>query len=657
MSRHARWLIASTIVATFAFAVYARTLLPGVDLGDTGGFQAAVAWPEITARQAYPLYFGLARPFVAAVSAGNPARGLNLFSALWAAAAVGLLAWTVAAVTGSTAGGIAAGLFLAFSYTFWTQAVIAEVYTLHLALIGACLAALHAFAARPSRGRLAVFLAVYALSFGNHLSGILLFGPFAAFLLMTHPQPRELFRPRVLVMTLLIAGAGALQYLPSLLAVWSSIEAPAAWRERLAAFWFDVTKVDWRAIMVLGVDPSNASERIGMWAWDGRQQFGVAGVLAAAAGAWLLWRRSRPWATLVVLAYVLNTGFAVTYNVGDAHVFFLPGHFFTAFAIGAAVAASVSATERARRVAVRAAVALIAPALIAYAGWRGWDAAPAADRSGDRRAEQLIGRTLAGLTHAGDLLVARMNWDQESALLYVTRFARPEVSWVRLLRVFPHFPALVADNQAIGRDVVLTADAAASVVAAYGSHFPLVQDQVPATPPLSEIASRIPRGAPYVLTVLTPVRAHPLDRADLAEALRTLTAGRIGAPSDSAYQVIAGLAGEPPGYRRSSARPWRERISLLGDEFTIRMDAWLPTDTFRRGGFGHVLRGRERALFIERGVSLVWYSAADTPETAYAGGPYAVRPRLRLRTRTTQLAALATTDMALRGIRTDPHAP
>ena len=68
-----------------AFWAYTRTLLPGVDLGDTGGFQAAVLWPENSARRAYPLYYTLATPFIRAVSQDNPARGLNLFSAIWAA--------------------------------------------------------------------------------------------------------------------------------------------------------------------------------------------------------------------------------------------------------------------------------------------------------------------------------------------------------------------------------------------------------------------------------------------------------------------------------------------------------------------------------------------------------------------------------------------
>src|SRR5688572_23232480 len=78
-------LTAGCVVATLAFWAYTRTLLPGVDLGDTGGFQAAVLWPETSARRAYPLYFTLATPFVRVVSESAPARGLNLFSAIWAA--------------------------------------------------------------------------------------------------------------------------------------------------------------------------------------------------------------------------------------------------------------------------------------------------------------------------------------------------------------------------------------------------------------------------------------------------------------------------------------------------------------------------------------------------------------------------------------------
>ena len=193
---------AACLVATVAFWAYTRTLLPGVDLGDSGGFQAAVLWPENSARRAYPLYYTLAAPFIRAVSAGNPARGLNLFSAIWAAIAVGLLAYLSGRLTKSAIAGAAAGLLLAFSYTFWTQAIIAEVYSLHLALVAACLLALSAFATRPTSSRLAIFFALYAVAFGNHLGMILFLVPFMVFLMQVHPRPRELVAPSTILLAL-----------------------------------------------------------------------------------------------------------------------------------------------------------------------------------------------------------------------------------------------------------------------------------------------------------------------------------------------------------------------------------------------------------------------------------------------------------------------
>src|SRR6187399_2203218 len=111
-------LAAAAVTATLAFWTYTQTLLPGVDLGDTGGFQAAVLWPAVSARQAYPLYYSLAKPFVATLGEAHPARVLNLFSAVWGACAVGLLALVVADISMSLLAGIVAGLLLAVSYTF-----------------------------------------------------------------------------------------------------------------------------------------------------------------------------------------------------------------------------------------------------------------------------------------------------------------------------------------------------------------------------------------------------------------------------------------------------------------------------------------------------------------------------------------------------------
>ena len=48
---------------------------------------------------------------------------------------------------------------------------------------------------------------MYAISFGNHLSMILLLVPFTLFLIAVHPNPRELFRPSTIGLATVIAIA------------------------------------------------------------------------------------------------------------------------------------------------------------------------------------------------------------------------------------------------------------------------------------------------------------------------------------------------------------------------------------------------------------------------------------------------------------------
>ena len=91
-------------MAVFAFLLYRSTLLAGVDFGDTGSFQAAIGDLNLSPRQAYPLYFALGN-LVAWLAGGEPAFGLNLFSAIAGALAAGVLTLIACELTGSLAAG------------------------------------------------------------------------------------------------------------------------------------------------------------------------------------------------------------------------------------------------------------------------------------------------------------------------------------------------------------------------------------------------------------------------------------------------------------------------------------------------------------------------------------------------------------------------
>jgi hypothetical protein len=91
------------------------------------------------------------------------------------------------------------------------------------------------------------------------------------------------------------------------------------------------------------------------------------------------------------------------------------------------------------------------------------------------------------------------------------------------------------------------------------------------------------------------------------------------------------MAGERPSVARASDRPFSVTFRVADEPFTVRMDSWLPIDTFRRAGFGHVLRGREHVQILERGVNLVWIGAdGRSAAPVYAASLFAPRPRYRV---------------------------
>jgi Protein O-mannosyl-transferase TMEM260-like len=619
---------AAGAMAAVAFSFYLATLLPGQDLGDTASFQTIAGDHLLVPRQGYPLYFALNGLLVHLLPV-EPARAVNLGSAIAAALAVGLVVLIGAELGGTLVAGLVAGLLLAGSYTFWSQAIIAEVYALHLLVASACLLALLAWQRRPTLPRLALFFSIYALGFGNHLSMILLLPGFALFLLMAAPGgPMSMLRPRVVGLALGLAALFALQYVWNF--TWLVFEYPdASWTQWLRTFWFDVTKADWRANMVYGIPWSTLPDRFAMYWFDLRQQVGVPGSLAAVAGVtWLLWRRRRLGILLLVL-WLVNWGFAFTYNVGDTHVFYLPSHWVVALAAGCGAAWIVWGL---RTAGYRTAVWAVSAVLLLYPAWRAYDTFPAMDRSDDVEPSRFFERLTADMDGGREILGSDMNWQLHNGFDYYAKYTRPDLVVFNLPDTLLYFPAVVSRNAELGRTVLLTEGSAAMVRQLYGSLYDLRQDPRVPVPPLADRISALAPGTRYVLTVIDPYPETPIDQADLIEAARRLGIARGNLPRGR-FVVVAGRVGEPPVLRQAAADPFRVRVSASGQDVDIRFECWLPADTIRRAGFGHIIVNRLHQLTLDRGVSFV---ALDDDGRAtlraWAGGLFAPQPRFIVRT-------------------------
>ena len=616
--------MAVAALATAAAAVmYGLTLLPGLDLGDTASFQTIVTLPLVFPRHAYPLYYAVGKVFVTALD-GDPAHALNVMSAVFGALSAGAFAWLAWALTRTGVAALWAALMLAASYTFWSQALIAEVYTLEALFISLTLVAGLRWWRVPGRGRLAQLYAVYALSFGNHL-GMILFAP-ALLWLLWDGRRRATFDPfsiRGLTLATLIACAGALQYAWTFYGLWAVAAPRAGWWELLPTFWFDVTKTDWRETLIGTVPLDQWGQRLAMYWWDLRQQFGLAGLIVAAAGVAALWRASRAWCATLLLAWSATFAFAFLYNVGDTHVFLLPSHQVVALfgACGAAVA--VRMAWRLRRAARTIAIAL----LMLVPSWRIVDTWPAVDRSDDHRAQAFVDAALAGLDPERSIYVADLNWQTQNAIDYELSLHRPELPRTSSAAVIWRLPEFVSRNHALGRDIVLTAPAAASIRTVYGRHFDIRPDPDAKGSTLASVPLP-PPGTPYVMSVITPLTGFAFDRGRAEQAARALGAGEL---PRARYVAIAGLAGSPPVLRIARDRPFRGSARLPFGRLVVRIDAWVPFDTMRRAGFGHVLINRRHALTIERGATLGTFDGAGRlASLAYEGGSFAVQPRYRI---------------------------
>ncbi|MFT5286766.1 MAG: hypothetical protein ACI8TQ_002938 [Planctomycetota bacterium] len=216
--------LAPWLCFAICLVVFVLRAAPGVTFEDSGELAAAATCLGVPHPPGYPLQMLLGHGFIRSMSAliEDPARALNLFSALCAAGAAALLALFARRTGAGFGAALATGLLLALAPTFAAQAVITEVYALaallQVALLLVCL--------RPGDPKPGTALFFFGLALCAHANS-LAFAPLPLLVLAralrSGTQPRE----RTLLQSMFGISAGLAFYLYVPLAAAS--DAPINW--------------------------------------------------------------------------------------------------------------------------------------------------------------------------------------------------------------------------------------------------------------------------------------------------------------------------------------------------------------------------------------------------------------------------------------------
>lgn len=303
-------------------AVYILTLAPGVLGGDSGELQYIPYILGVAHPTGYPLYTLLGWLWTHLVIVGNVAYRMNLFSALAGALTVGVLYLIIYHLTAQHVPAVVAALFLAFSPTFWFEAIIAEVYTLNLLFMALCLLLLLRW--QEGKTKLELLAFTYGLSLTHHRHIILLL---PAFIYFIHAVKRGALTDwRLMSRSVLSFLLPQLLHLYIPIRIWQLF--PPEYYDQIPNTLVGMSFAGffhWPKASTLLLPFTLAFQQFGWGLF-----WGMWGLLTS----FLSLPRPRPLALMLAVAYFCHAGFAIFYRVWEREPFFLPLFFLTALWIG-----------------------------------------------------------------------------------------------------------------------------------------------------------------------------------------------------------------------------------------------------------------------------------------------------------------------------------
>ncbi len=400
-----------------ALVVYGMTLCPTVYVEGSGELIGAAYGLGTAHPTGYPLFCLSSRLLVLMLFWLSPAMAINAASALFAAACCGVLAAVLYKRGVQPVVALAAALALAFSRTFWSQAVIAEVYGLALLLVVLVLAQTLRTCERQEPRQVLLLGWLMGLGLTAHLMQVLVWPGVVAVLVWRWPALWR--RPLLLAQGVLAAlgGYSLIAYLP----LRNGRGGGFHWGplDDLTALWQHISGALYRSsFFSLPIEGMLLNAQ--RWLAQAAGEFHPVLVPLVVWGGWAMWRRDRSAFVLVGGAIACNLIAALNYHrdPNGLPVFYLLSVVGLAAWLGVGLAALVGRFRPA--VSIPAAALVVAFVLTAHY--------EASDRSKNWVADR-YGRDLLADLPEGAILITEGD-DAAFVLDYLLRIEglRPDVT-------------------------------------------------------------------------------------------------------------------------------------------------------------------------------------------------------------------------------------
>ncbi|MFL5712030.1 MAG: protein O-mannosyl-transferase family [Chloroflexota bacterium] len=414
--------VAAIVTSLLAFAVYVRTVLPGVSVGDWAEAEMIPARLGVMHPTGYPLYTLLMKAFTT-IPLGSFAWRANVFSGVSAAVAVGVAVLIMIRLHVRPVIAAAAALCLAFTGTLWQEATFSEMNALHLVFVALLLHRALVWRDERRDRDLLIGALLAGLCVSNHGLAITVVPIVMVFVLVDARREIAEF-PWILVQA---AGAFTIGLLPYLYIPFRAMLGPDAVYGSLTTwngFFNLISGAQFRGDMhFLSLDSVRA-------AWAAMPHvidhlISTSNVIFLALGLFgivLLVVRDRWFGLLLIVLGVINVYFYANY-LGDLFHYLLAT--WLILAIGLAISLDRGVSLLVGVAGTRASVvqfaALALPVLLLTSNWT------THDQSANREAEEMADQVFAALPQDAVLITY---WDVLTTLSYkhCMEGVRPDVS-------------------------------------------------------------------------------------------------------------------------------------------------------------------------------------------------------------------------------------